>query len=107
MLRASVKKTGEGVDLRAIIDERHDPGLDWGGPLRALATAMSTGTGLEPARATLAAVASEAVVAAAVGVCANFEMMNRILDATGCPVPDHARPMARHLGLAREAVGLP
>jgi hypothetical protein len=41
------------------------------------------------------------VAAAAVGVCANFEMMNRVLDATGCPVPDSLHFVAGLLGIAR------
>lgn len=100
MLRASVQRTtGAVADLRAVTDESVDPGLPWGGQLRALATAVATGRDLEPARRELVRAAGAEATAAAVGVCANFQMMNLILDATGCPVPDRLLPVRDLLGL--------
>lgn len=100
MLRASVQKTtGTPADLRAVTDSGIDPGLPWGRELRDLATAMATGLRLEESRDALTRAAGPRVTAAAVGVCANFEMMNRILDATGCPVPERLHFVAGLLGL--------
>ena len=100
MLRASVQKTtGTAVDLRAVVDTAIDPGLPWGPELRDLATAMATGTRLDESRDALTRAGGLRVTAAAIGVCANFEMMNRILDATGCPVPERLRSVAGLLGI--------
>ena len=100
MFHASETKAGTAVEFSAIVDPSVDPQLQWGAELRDLATAMVSGEGLEAARAALVAVSSPEMAAAAVGVCANFAMMNRILDATGCPVPKHARALAEVLGVA-------
>ncbi len=47
--------------------------------------------------------ASPEATAAAVAVCANFQMMNLILDATGCPVPERLRFVADLLGISRRS----
>ena len=100
MLRASVQKTtGRPAELRAVVDDRVDPGLPWGVELRDLATAMVTGQRLDECREALRLRAGPRAAAAAVGVCANFEMMNRILDATGCPVPESRASVAGLLGI--------
>ncbi len=100
MLRASVQKTtGTSVDLHAVTDSGIDPGLLWGPELRDLATAMVTGTRLDESRDALTRAAGPRATAAAVGVCANFEMMNHILDATGCPVSESLRFVADLLGI--------
>jgi hypothetical protein len=102
MLRASVQQTtGQSADLRSVVDDRIDPGLPWGIELRNVATAMVTGRRLDERRQALSREAGPQVAAAAVGVCANFEMMNRILDATGCPVPDSLRFVEELLGITR------
>ncbi len=104
MLRVSVEKTtGAPADLRAIADERIDPGLPWGVELRELATAIATGRRLDGARDVLVRLAGGKVTAAAVAVCANFQMMNLILDATGCPVPASLRFVADLLGISRRS----
>jgi hypothetical protein len=102
MLRVSVQKTGTSVQLPAIVDDRIDPGLPWGFQLRNLATAMVTGQRLAECRDALTRTAGPRATAAAVGVCASFEMMNRILDATGCPVPEPIRFVAGLLGIASD-----
>jgi hypothetical protein len=100
MLRVSVQKTtGTSVDLRAIAEPSIDPGIPWGPELRDLATAMATGERLDEARDALTRKAGPWATAAAVGVCANFEMMNHILDATGCPVPERLRFVEGLLGI--------
>lgn len=102
MLRASVQRTtGTHVDLRAVVDTHLDPGMPWGIELRDLATAMSAGQRLDESRDALTQVAGARVTAVAVGVCANFQMMNRILDATGCPVPATRDFVADLLGVTR------
>ncbi|WP_139306793.1 hypothetical protein [Modestobacter sp. DSM 44400] len=95
------KTTGTTVDLRAVVDDRIDPELPAGLELRSLATAMVTGQRLEETRAALSRAAGPQMAAAAIGVCANFEMMNRILDATGCPAPERLRFVAELLGIPR------
>ncbi|WP_157936772.1 hypothetical protein [Geodermatophilus chilensis] len=97
------KTTGGSADLRAIADESIEPGLPWGEQLRDLATAMATGRRLDVARDALVHSASREVAAAAVGVCANFQMMNLILDATGCPVPERLRFVEDLLGISRRS----
>jgi hypothetical protein len=100
MLRASVQKTtGTSMDLRAVVDTDVDPGLAWGVELRDLATALASGKQLDESRDALMRAAGPQATAAAVGVCANFEMMNRILDATGCPVPQRLHFVADLLGV--------
>ena|SRR3712207_5924637 len=102
MLRVSVERTTDpSKALRAVVDDRTDPGLPWGIELRNLAAAMVTGERLDDSRDALARQAGPEVAAAAVGVCANFEMMNRILDATGCPVPERLRFMEELLDVPR------
>jgi len=91
--------TGTAVDLRAVADTAIDPGIPWGPELRDLATAMVAGARLDESRDALTRAAGPRVTAAAVGVCANFEMMNHILDATGCPVPRSLQFVADLLGI--------
>jgi hypothetical protein len=104
MLRASVRKLpGEQrIQLRAVVDDDIDPGLPHGVELRKFATAVVTGRALDAARDSLARTAGPETAAAAAGVCANFEMMNRILDAVGCPVPKRTREISTLLGLPAE-----
>jgi hypothetical protein len=99
MLRVSVQKTGTSVDLRAVADTGVDPGLPSGVELRDLATAMVTGDRLDESRDALIRAAGPRAAASAVGVCAAFQMMNRILDATGCPVPERLHFMEDLLGV--------
>ncbi|OMQ15216.1 hypothetical protein A7K94_0211085 [Modestobacter sp. VKM Ac-2676] len=81
------------------MDSDTDPGIPWGVELRDLATAMATGARLDETRNALTRAAGPSATARAVGVCANFEMMNHILDATGCPVPERLRGVADLLGI--------
>lgn len=50
-------------------------------------------------RTDLAAVLGTGAVAPAAATAGNFEMMNRILDATGVPVPTRLAAIATELGL--------
>lgn len=80
------------------------PDLAYGGELLALTDAMTTRTSAEPTaeRAALVAVAGEAVAERAIGVCATFQMMNRLLDGVGAPVRTSLHPIAVELGLDPE-----
>lgn len=76
-----------------------DPLAPGGRELRAFATALVRGDDLETARADLVDAVGAEGAARAATVAANFEMMNRVVDATGCPIPSRAREMAGPLGL--------
>jgi hypothetical protein len=87
MLRASAIAGGLPVDLRAIGDPTIDLGVPGGAPLLSFTDALIDGVGIGDARARLvAAVGEEGAVRAAL-TAGNFEMMNRVVDATGVPVP--------------------
>jgi len=100
MLRASAHATGESIDLRAITDRGVDPLLTAGAELLAFADAlMSHGADVAAASVELreATGADGAVRAAA--VAGNFQMMNRLVDATGVPIGASQRAIAVDLGL--------
>jgi hypothetical protein len=85
--------------LAAVTDDALDPQLPGGTALRAFATALLAGRGVAPARGALVDAVGPARCARAAAVAADFEMMNRLVDATGCPVPAGMRQMAGALGL--------
>lgn len=99
MLRASAERTGTPLDLRAVVDSGLEPRLPVGARLRDLASALVIGRDLHAARAALVDAAGPAAAAAATAVCANFQMMNRVVDAAGLPVPATAHCMERRLGI--------
>ena len=84
MLRASIEATNTQVDLLAIDDADRDPLVEGGAALLAFVTVV-IGREQMLLPGGIAAVAqglgSDAVSAAA-GAAGNFEMMNRLLDAT-------------------------
>lgn len=91
MLSWSATDTEQSVDLGAIVDDTRDPGFVGGRELIALARAVMAS---EPDRRWLDAVADVLDLAAAVdaaAVAANFEIMNRTVDATGLQVGRHHR----------------
>ena len=88
MLRASTEVTSNPLDPRSITDRSVDPLLPDGGALLDFVDAVlgEDASARETARAAvLDRVGSTGLVDAG-GVIANFEMMNRIADATGMPV---------------------
>ena len=88
MLRASASVISIEFEPRAITDRSLDPLLPNGRELLDLVDAVLTGTAKERAstrQAVIEAVGPTGLVDAA-AVIANFEMMNRIADATGMPV---------------------
>ena len=88
MLRASAEVTTTPLDPRSITDRSVDPLLPDGVVLLDFVDAVLGGD--EPGRTRARTVLRDAVgptgLVDASGVIANFEMMNRIADATGMPV---------------------
>lgn len=74
--------------------------IEAGIELAALAEAMTTRPDAEPRperEALIGAVGKEATERA-IGVCATYQMMNRLLDAVGAPTPPPFLPLAQDLG---------
>lgn len=86
MLRESAEATSIPLDARAITDPAIDPLISAGKPLLAFVDAALSGVGLSDARATLTVEIGWDGTVAAAGVIGNFEMMNRVADASGMPV---------------------
>lgn len=107
MLRASSEEVGIAVDLETVATG-HTPALAHGAELAALVDALTTDTARVPS-AQLAALVDLAGAEAAercVAVCATFQMMNRLLDGTGTPLPPGLEPIATTLGFdAAEVYG--
>jgi len=101
MLRASSLNSGIDLNMRAIGDPTANPGPADAVILLGFAEALVTrdDAGLVTARTALAEQLGPDAVAPAAGAAGNFEMMNRILDATGVPVPRSMGAMAPELGL--------
>ena len=104
MLRESAIATGTKVDLRAVTDPAVDSLLSGGGALLDLASATSEPAAEDARSRVVSELGGDALVDAA-GVIGNFEMMNRIADATGIPVGKGARranaDLIEELGLDR------
>jgi len=86
MLSSSATETGRSLDLRAIVDDAVDSGIVAG---RALIDLARECTQTSPDRTALDAVSALIGRAAAVdaaAVSANFQIMNRVVDATGLPI---------------------
>ena len=86
MLRASTEATSTPLDARAITDPAVDPGIPAGTALLAFTDAALIGGPLEAARANLLEAVGPTGLVDTAGVIGNFEMMNRIANATGMPV---------------------
>ncbi len=88
MLRASADAAGINLDLTSIGDRSRGPGREDAEVLYAFTDALIGRTDdLDAARARVADVLGSDAVAPASGSAGNFEMMNRILDGAGIPVP--------------------
>jgi len=76
------------------------PKMRAGHELAALANALTTNTNEDPRteRASLISVAGARSAERAIGVCATFQMMNRLLDGVGAPVHSRLHPLAAELG---------
>lgn len=99
MLRASSDALDLGVDITAVATGAAPP-IPFGAELAALTLALTTNTATQPAaeRAALVAGAGAAVAERAIGVCATFQMMNRLLDGVGAPVRSSLHGIAATLG---------
>jgi hypothetical protein len=89
MLRGSSIAFGYDLDILAIVDDRVDSGVPGGHAILSFVDAVMTGneSDQESARsAILDEIGPESLVDAA-GVFANFQMMNRVAEGTGIPVP--------------------
>ncbi|MCA1691753.1 MAG: hypothetical protein LC733_05965 [Actinobacteria bacterium] len=97
MLRWSAQETGRRVDLAGVVDAGIDPGLTGGRELAALGRAAA-GNRVDraPLDAAAAAIGAPAAFDAA-AVAANFEIMNRVVDAVGLPVGRHRREEEREV----------
>ena len=91
MLRASAAATHEPLDARALMDSDIDPLVAGGAALIRFVTALLTAGDIEQevTRAAVGAALGPGGLVDAAAVFGNFEMMNRIADATGMPVPRH------------------
>lgn len=104
MLSWSAQETNTLVDPRAVTDTSIDSLLPGGRLLLAFVDAALARSPEEVAGELEARLGSRAVVAAAT-VIGNFQMMNRVADATGMPVGKDARQrnagLIDQLGLGR------
>lgn len=100
MLRESAEATDTPLDLRGVVDDRIDPLVPAAQRLRAFADACTRrdASARTTTRGALTDTLGAAAAATAAGVVANFEMMNRILDATGVPIPRRRLAILRELG---------
>ena len=92
MLRASVRRSGQPVDLTAISNITRDPLLPAGRELRdpTAAAALRDPLQRDVALPALVAAAGEPAAVRAAAVAGNFEMMNRLLDGIGVGPGDMA-----------------
>jgi hypothetical protein len=91
MLSWSAIETGRSVDLAAIVDPNLDPGIPGGRALIAIGEASVRNTSDPRPVAVLAEELGPAAALRAVTVAGAFEILNRIVDATGLPVGKAAR----------------
>ncbi len=100
MLRASAEHTGRPVDLRAVGDPGTDALVGGGLELVAFVDALvGRSRSLDQARTEAAAALGPDGASAIARTVGNFEMMNRLLDATGVAVPVSMGEIAPDLGL--------
>jgi hypothetical protein len=106
MLSWSAQETGRPVDIGRIVTDG-DVGIEGGRELVAIGRA-SIGPEPDPEPVAAAArVLGEASALYAAGVAANFEMMNRAVDAVGLPVGGASRSRLAHVIEALEMASFP
>lgn len=102
MLRASAAATGQQVTLRALTDPSVDSQVPHGAEILAFVTALvERDETLPQERARLAQTAGLQAAAGVATVTGNFEMMNRLVDGAGVPIPANAWELAAEIGVAR------
>ncbi|NQY57591.1 MAG: hypothetical protein HRT86_14105 [Ilumatobacteraceae bacterium] len=100
MLSSSAQATGVGLDLRSLGDRERSPGREDASALLRFADALvGRTTDLDDARDHLTDVLGAEAIAPAAAAAGNFEMMNRVVDATGIPAPRRMDQLAPQLGL--------
>lgn len=100
MLRASAHHTGCPVDLTAIARPESDSRLPAGRELLDFVTALiGTGDDLPASRGRLSQLVGVTGLIRAAAVAGNFEMMNRLVDATGVPIGATLRAIEAELDL--------
>ena len=99
MLRASALASGSSVNLHAIGDPRIELGISAGNSLLLFTDALINDNGLSDARDRLISEVGEVGAVRAALTVGNFQMMNRIVDATGVPVPATMREVILAVGL--------
>lgn len=102
MLRESARELGTEVDLRAVVDPGRTLGLQGGRALVALGRAVVPGADPAAAFDAVADALGRRAAVDAAAVAANFEIMNRVVDATGLPF---GRRRAEQLADVRAALG--
>jgi len=100
LLRASAQHTNALVELRGLTDPSIDTKVPAAAELMRFADAIVDRNDgrLAASRDALVDKLGEEAAVAAAGVAANFEMMNRVLDAAGVDVPESAWTLAPDLG---------
>jgi hypothetical protein len=101
MLRASAHQTGRQVELSAIVHPDRDSVLPAGRQLLEFVTALILGSDddLSEARGRLVASVGDGGVVRTAAVAGTFQMMNRLVDATGVPIGATMKLIADDLGL--------
>lgn len=99
MLRASAETEGIEVDARAVVDPARDSGISAGRALLFFTDVLVGEGDLAGARTRLVDEIGPEAAARAAAVVANFEMMNRVLDAGQVRVPASQRAFLAEVGL--------
>ncbi len=101
MLRESARHLEIEPDIGAVLRSTTDPRVPLGREILAFVDAAVLGDDheLPVARAELLDRSDRAAVVAVAAVAANFQMMNRLLDATGAPVRGRHSELADELGV--------
>ena len=102
MLRASADANDETIDMRGVGHVTVESGVPGDAELTALtdATILRDPDELAVARARAIAELGEAATIRTIAVAANFEMMNRLLDATGVGPTTSMRPIGDLIDVA-------
>lgn len=94
MLSWSAQETGRTLDLAGIADPTVDPGIPAGRQLVTLGRAVVDRRSGRQALDAVAAEIGDVAAFDAAAVAANFEVMNRVVDAVGLPVGQRSRETA-------------
>jgi hypothetical protein len=109
MLRASSSKQGRTVQLAGFLNAAIDVGVVAASQLMAAtdAAVLFDAAEIDVARDNLVAAVGHAAAIRTFAVAGNFQMMNRLLDATGARVNPSLSPIADEIGVEIPAHLLP